>query len=429
MEYIVIEGGKPLSGSIRVQGAKNAALPIFAATVLAEGIHVIHNVPDLADIHAMCRILEALGAKIQSAGTTYHIDTTSVNISHIPEELMSKMRSSIFLMGSLLGRLGQVSVTRPGGCAIGSRPIDIHLYGLARLGVAITQTGETMHCSSSTLRGTEVSFSFPSVGATENVMMAAVLAEGKTTIYQAACEPEIIDLGEFLNKMGAKVSGAGTPTIHIEGVKNLTPAIHTIIPDRIVIGTLIAAAGATAGEILIDPVIPDHIESITEIMQQCAIEFEYKGTTIRVRGPKRLRSIDRIITEPYPGFPTDMQPQLVALLTLADGKSKLIEQIFESRLKHIDELIRMGAHIHKRNNLVTIEGVAQLQGAQVMATDLRAGAALIIAGLVAEGVTSVYGVEHIDRGYQAIEKMFGQLGAEIKRDQADDLLYVSNWKD
>lgn len=429
LEYFVIEGGKPLSGSTHVQGAKNAALPIFAATVLAEGIHVIHDVPDLTDIRAMCTILEALGAKIQSSGTTYHIDTTNVTQTHIPEELMSKMRSSIFLMGSLLGRLGEVSVSKPGGCAIGSRPIDIHLYGLAKLGVDIFENEETVRCSASKLAGTEVSLSFPSVGATENIMMAAVLAEGDSTIVNAAREPEIVDLAHFLNKMGAKISGAGTSVIHIQGVKELTPAIHTIIPDRIVIGTLIAAVGATSGEIAITPVVPEHLISVLNVMRDCGIEFEYKESTLHVAGPKQLKSIQSIVTKPYPGFPTDMQPQLMSLLSLADGVSTITEEIFESRLKHIQELNRMGAFIEKRENTVVIQGVSRLHGSSIFATDLRAGAALIIAGLAARGSTKVHGVEHIDRGYDSIESIFSRLGATITREQAEDLLHVSYRKE
>lgn len=426
LEYLVIEGGKPLSGSIRVQGAKNAALPIFAATVLAQGIHVIRDVPNLTDIRAMCEILEALGAKIKNADTTYYIDTTNVNKTHIPEELMRKMRSSIFLMGPLLGRLGEVSVSRPGGCAIGSRPIDIHLHGLIKLGAYITEGEEAVHCSSTKLCGTEISFAFPSVGATENIMMAAALAEGKTTLLNAAREPEIIDLAQFLNKMGGKISGAGTTAIHIEGVKELVPATHTIIPDRIVIGTLIAATGATSGEISITPVVPEHLISVLNAMRHCGIEFECKDNILHIKSPRRLQSINDIITEPYPGFPTDMQPQLISLLSIADGTSVITEKIFESRLKHIQELIRMGANISRKDSTVMIHGVPRLKGASISATDLRAGAALVIAGLAAEGITRVHGMEHIDRGYDSIETMFSTIGGDIKRECVDDLLYVSN---
>ncbi|MBA4494244.1 UDP-N-acetylglucosamine 1-carboxyvinyltransferase [Paenactinomyces guangxiensis] len=419
MEHFVIKGGKPLSGSVRVQGAKNAALPILAATVLTEGVHEISDVPDLTDIAAMCSILEALGAKIKRTGTTIQVDTYSIQNTHIPDELMSQMRSSIFLMGPLLARLQQVSVTRPGGCAIGSRPIDIHLKGLARLGATIIEDDGVIHCSTSQLTGTEVQLDFPSVGATENVMMAAVLAEGQTIITNAAREPEIIDLQNFLNKMGAKIQGAGSSVILIKGVKKLKPVSHQIIPDRIVAGTLVAAVGATAGEAILEHVIPEHLSSVLGHLKRTGLQIEAEPGRLWVRGPARLKALEHVMTEPYPGFPTDMQPQMLTLLSLAEGTSRLTEKIFESRLKHVRELVRMGADLQVNSHMVIIHGVSKLSGTHVSATDLRAGAALAMAGLAAEGTTILSGVKHIDRGYAQLEKVFRQLGGEISRKETD----------
>lgn len=415
MEHFVIDGGKPLTGSVRVQGAKNAALPIMAATVLAEGVHEIRGVPQLTDITAMCNILEALGAVIERTSTTIRIDTTSIQLSHIPDDLMSQMRSSIFLMGPLLARLEQVSVTRPGGCAIGSRPIDIHLKGLSQLGAKISEKNEKICCSAPRLVGTTIPLDFPSVGATENVMMAAVLAEGKTTILNAAREPEIMDLQIFLNQMGANVQGAGTSVIQIQGVNKLHATTHEIIPDRIVAGTLIAAVGATTGEVLLEHVIPEHLAQVLDLFQKAGIEIKYEQTGLWVRSLNRVKGLDYLETNPYPGFPTDLQPQMMALLALSEGTSQLSEKIFESRLKHVQELTRMGANIKSQNNRVTIHGVSRLQGTYVEATDLRAGAALVIAGLAAEGRTIVQGVHHIDRGYDQLEATFQKLGATIER--------------
>lgn len=419
MEHFVIKGGKPLSGTVRVQGAKNAALPILAATVLSGGKHEIEGVPDLTDITTMCRILEALGAKIQRAGTKIQVNTNFIRNSHIPDDLMSQMRSSIFLMGPLLARLNRVSVTRPGGCAIGNRPIDIHLSGLAKLGAEVVEKDGVIQCSASRLTGTEIELDFPSVGATENVMMAAVLAKGKTTIINAAREPEIIDLQNFLNQMGARIEGAGSSVIVIQGVKELRAITYRIIPDRIVAGTFVAAAGATAGEIVLEDVVPEHLTSVLEHLKRAGLQMEIEQERIWVRAPNRLKALDHVVTEPYPGFPTDMQPQMMALLSLAEGTSRLSEKIFESRFKHVPELMRMGADLQIENNTVIIRGLSKLFGALVTASDLRAGAALAIAGLAAEGTTIIRGIEHIDRGYHRLENLFRQLGAEITRKKID----------
>ncbi|SEN08640.1 UDP-N-acetylglucosamine 1-carboxyvinyltransferase [Lihuaxuella thermophila] len=419
MEHFVIKGGKPLSGSVRVQGAKNAALPIMAATVLSGGKHEIDGVPDLTDISTMCKILEALGAKIRRTGTKMEVNTNSIQISHIPDDLMSRMRSSIFLMGPLLARLNRVSVTRPGGCAIGNRPIDIHLKGLTKLGAEIREEDGVIHCSASHLTGAEVVLDFPSVGATENVMMAAVLAKGKTTIINAAREPEIIDLQNFLNQMGANIQGAGSSVIVIHGVRELRSISYQIIPDRIVAGTLVAAAAATGGEMVLEHVVPEHLTSVLELLKRAGLQMEIERERLWVRASRRLKALDHVVTEPYPGFPTDMQPQMMASLSLAEGTSRLSEQIFESRLKHVPELRRMGADLHIEDNTVIIRGLPKLCGAVVTATDLRAGAALAIAGLAAEGTTIVKGIEHIDRGYYQLENVFSQLGADITRKKID----------
>jgi UDP-N-acetylglucosamine 1-carboxyvinyltransferase len=415
LEGFVIEGGKPLSGSIRVQGAKNAALPILAACVLAEGIFEIHDVPRLSDIEAMCQILEALGAQVIRHQTSIRVNTRLINNYVIPDHLMSKIRSSIFLMGPLLARLKQVCISHPGGCAIGKRPIDIHLNGLKRLGVQMTEKEGVIHCYASKLIGDEIVLDFPSVGATENIMMAAVLGEGTTVLKNAAREPEISDLQDFLNKMGAQITGAGSPEIRIRGVRSLRPVSHTIIPDRIVAGTLAAAAGATGGEVLLENVIPSHLTSIILHLQRLGIEIEQGENSLRVRGLKRLRPIPAIATAPYPGFPTDMQPQMLVLLTQAEGISMLTETIFESRLKHVDELRKMGADVTLDNNTVWVRGGKSLNGTSVSATDLRAGAALVIAGLVAQGTTHITGAEHIDRGYERFETVINKLGGIMER--------------
>ncbi|MGA9174985.1 MAG: UDP-N-acetylglucosamine 1-carboxyvinyltransferase, partial [Thermoactinomyces sp.] len=372
MERFVIEGGKPLSGSVRVQGAKNAALPILAACVLAEGIFEIHDVPRLSDIEAMCQILEALGAQVIRYQTSIRVNTHPINNYVIPDHLMSQMRSSIFLMGPLLARLKQVCISRPGGCAIGKRPIDIHLKGLKRLGVQIIEKDGVIHCFASKLTGNEIVLEFPSVGATENIMMAAVLGEGITVLKNAAREPEIIDLQDFLNKMGAQISGAGSSEIRIRGVRSLRPVSHTIIPDRIVAGTLAAAAGATGGEIILKNVVSSHLTSVIQHLECLGVEIEQDQNIVRVKGPERLKPIPSIITQPYPGFPTDMQPQILVLLTKAEGLSTLTETIFESRLKHVDELKKMGADVSLDNNTVSIRGGKSLTGTLVNATDLRA---------------------------------------------------------
>ncbi len=416
MDKFIIEGGKPLSGRIRIQGSKNAALPILAACLLAEGTHVIHDIPHLLDVDVMIEILRALGAEISVTENTLTIDTSSVHSTIVPEDLMGKMRSSIFLMGPLLARYKEVTVSKPGGCAIGERKIDLHQKGLQILGAKITEDGDKMICKAERLFGNTIVLDYPSVGATENIMMAAVLAEGTTKIIHAAREPEISDLQNFLNKMGAKVTGAGTDVITIEGVEKLYPVTYQVIPDRIYAGTIMVAVGITGGIIEIENIIPEHLNFVINNLIRAGVEIETSHDIIFVkRKEKRLMAIDRIVTSPFPGFPTDMQAQFMSLLTIATGTSKIEENVFDGRFKHVNELVKMGAEIKIENKSAYIHGVQQLMGTEVAATDLRAGAALVLAGLGAQGKTIIHQIHHIDRGYEKFENTLMALGASIKR--------------
>lgn len=415
MEKLVIEGGRPLSGTIRIHGAKNAALPILAASLLAEGTHAIENVPDLLDIEVMISILRALGCRVKHQGETVTIHTSTLHSSHIPEELMKQMRSSIFLMGPLLARFGSVHVYQPGGCAIGERKINLHLQGLKALGAEIEESGSTIICRADKLYGADVVLDYPSVGATENIMMAAVKAEGTTTIHNAAREPEIQDLQNFLVTMGAKIFGAGTDTITIEGVERLTPCIYRVIPDRIVTGTVMIAAAATRGSVTLENVCPAHLTSAIHVLKRAGVQIAVNGDIMNVTCRYRPRAVERIVTSPHPAFPTDLQSQIMVLLSLSEGLSIVKETVFEGRFKHVDELCRMGADIAVDMSAAFIRGVPRLYGATVEATDLRAGAALVIAGLAARGTTVVEQVHHIDRGYDRIEQMLNRLGAGITR--------------
>lgn len=415
MEKLVIEGGKPLSGTVRIHGAKNAALPVLAASLMADGVHRIGNVPDLLDIHVMLQILRDLGCKAELKDDVVTLETSSVHSSHIPEDLMGQMRSSIFLMGPLLSRFGHVQVYQPGGCAIGERKIDLHLKGLQALGATIEESGNTITCRAERLVGTDIVLDYPSVGATENIMMAAAMAEGVTTITNAAREPEIQDLQNFLNAMGAKMIGAGTDTITIEGVRRLEPRAYRVIPDRIVAGTLMVAAAATKGNITLENVCPSHLTSVSHALKRAGAQIAVDGDIMNVSCSTRPKAVERIVTSPYPSFPTDLQAQMMVLLSLADGISVIKETVFEGRFKHVDELSRMGADIRVDLNSAFIRGVPRLYGATVEATDLRAGAALVIAGLAANGTTVVEQIHHIDRGYSRIEYLFQRLGAKIKR--------------
>ncbi|GED70627.1 UDP-N-acetylglucosamine 1-carboxyvinyltransferase [Brevibacillus reuszeri] len=415
METFAIEGGRPLSGSLRIQGAKNAALPILAAAVLAEGQFYIYDVPHLKDIKVMLEILTSLGAKTNHVDSCVDLDTSSVSVPLVPDDLMSQMRSSIFLAGPLLARLGEVTISRPGGCDIGERRIDLHLAGLTALGAKIEESEGYITFRAKQLRGTNIFLSFPSVGATENIMMAAVLAKGTTRICNAAREPEIIDLQNFLNAMGARIRGAGTDTIEISGVPRLRSVSYRIIPDRIVTGTYLLAIGVSQGHVELTNTLPEHLTALIEVARSCGVEIKTRHDIMEIKCTSRPRAYDRIITSPFPGFPTDLQAQLMVFLSQARGTSVIKETIFEGRFKHVNELARMGASIYVDLGSAIIRGVGKLTATNVEATDLRAGAALVLAGLAAEGTTTVNQIHHIDRGYERLEHQLSQLGANISR--------------
>ncbi|MGD8190029.1 UDP-N-acetylglucosamine 1-carboxyvinyltransferase [Brevibacillus ginsengisoli] len=415
MEAFTIEGGKPLSGTLRIQGAKNAALPILAAAILAEGQFHIYDVPHLKDIEVMLKILSLLGAKVQHTDGCVSLDTTSLSVSHVPDELMGQMRSSIFLMGPLLARLGEVTISRPGGCDIGERRIDLHLSGLAALGAKSEDSEGYITFRAQKLRGSTIFLSFPSVGATENIMMAAVLAKGTTRIHNPAREPEIVDLQNFLNAMGARIRGAGTDTIEIDGVPKLRGVTYRIIPDRIVAGTHLLAVGIAQGHVELANTLPNHLNALIEVARTCGVEIKTHHDIMEIKSTSRPRAIDRIMTSPYPGFPTDLQAQIMVFLAMARGTSVIKETIFEGRFKHVNELTRMGASIYVDLGTAFIRGVSKMTGATVEATDLRAGAALVLGGLASEGITTVERIHHIDRGYERLEWQLQQLGASISR--------------
>jgi UDP-N-acetylglucosamine 1-carboxyvinyltransferase len=422
LERLRIEGGQPLAGSIQVHGAKNAALPIIAATTLVAGVHEISNVPQLKDIEVMLQILQALGCKVSHINDVVTINTSTIHSTQIPELLMRQMRSSIFLLGPLLARFGEVETFQPGGCAIGERKVDLHFSGLEALGAEIIELPASIRCVTRQLKGASIRLHFPSVGATENMMMAAVLANGTTCIHNAAKEPEIIDLQHFLNALGAQVSGAGTETIVIEGVPELHATNYRVIPDRIVAGTLLCAAVATKGDIVLRDVRVEHLTSVTNALSQMGARFEYSTDMIRIMMARRPKSMESITTGPYPAFPTDLQAQIMVLLSLSEGFSMLNETIFERRFQHVEQLQLLGSNIRTEDGVAYIQGVRRLQGGTVAATDLRAGAALIIAGLAAQGTTWIEQLKHIDRGYDRVENMFAQLGATITRDRQDRVI-------
>lgn len=417
VERFSIEGGQPLVGSVRVHGAKNAALPILAASLMAKGESLILDVPDLQDIQVMQEILESLGARVTRDETTISVDPGTIDSTEVPDDLMRQMRSSIFLMGPLLARYGSVRVSKPGGCTIGSRPIDLHIKGLKALGAEIEELHGYMYWRANRLKGASIFLDIPSVGATENILMAASLAEGTTIIGNAAREPEIVDLANYLNRMGAKISGAGEATIWVEGVRELQSVQHTIIPDRIVAGTLLLAAAVTRGHVQVENVVPHHLAAVTTKLRETGVEIEAGHDIMTIKSTKQLQSVDRIQTSYYPGFPTDLQAPFMSLLTVASGTSIISETVFEERYKHVSELRRMGARIKVDLRSAFIEGVRELTAANVEATDLRAGAALVIAGLAANGTTFVENIHHIDRGYERLETVLGSLGACMKRIQ------------
>jgi len=412
---ILVEKSGPLNGTIKINGAKNAVLPILAATLLASDTCTLEEIPSLRDVSVMGELLTALGAKVTPLKDgVMTIDPSGEILSEAPYELIQKMRASFFVMGPLLAKNGVARISMPGGCAIGARPIDLHLKGFAALGAEIELGHGFVEAKAEKLVGATIYLDFPSVGATENIMMAATLAEGTTIIENAAEEPEIIDLANFLNKLGANVKGAGTDTIRILGVKELGSTIHAVIPDRIETGTYMIAAAMTRGNLMIENVVPSHLKPIIAKLRECGVEIEEGDDYLRVDGKNRLDSVD-ITTLPYPGFPTDLQAQFMSLLTITEGTGIVSETVFENRFMHVSELNRMGANIKIEGHSAVVQGRGNLQGAQVKATDLRAGAALILAGLVADGITEIGDIYHIDRGYVEIEQKLRDVGANIRR--------------
>lgn len=411
----MVEKSPPLKGNVRVSGAKNSALPILAASLLGTEDIILEEVPRLKDVDVICEVLTCLGAKVEFLDEgIIKINSKNIDNYETPYELMSKMRASFLVMGPLLTRLGKTKTSLPGGCAIGTRPIDLHLKGFKALGAEIDVDHGNIGAYAKRLVGDRIYLDFPSVGATENIMMAAVMAEGETIIDNAAMEPEIVDLSNFLNKLGADVKGAGTSTIKIKGVKKLGGATHSVIPDRIEAGTFMVAGAITKGDVVVENVISNHIKPVIAKLREVGCKVYENGDSIRVVGTDKLKATD-IKTLPYPGFPTDMQAQFMALMTICEGTSVVIETVFENRFMHVDELKRMGADIKIDGRSAIIQGVDSLMGAPVKATDLRAGAALVLAGLVADGITEIGDVYHIDRGYEKIEEKFKRLGANIYR--------------
>ena len=416
MSRYIINGGNKVEGRLSIRGAKNSVLPIMAAAILNESKSIINNIPNISDVHVMIDILKSIGCKAKYEDSTLYLDSSNIDITSVKEEYMKMLRSSIIVMGAMIGRFNDISISYPGGCSIGARPIDLHLDALKTLGVKITEENGYIYCHRDNLIGSTINLQFPSVGATENAILAAVKAKGTTIINNAAKEPEIEDLQEFLNSMGAKVNGAGTSCIQIEGVDKLHSVNHTIIPDRIAIGTYMIASAITGGNLEVDKVIKAHMDPIVKKLEEAGCIIEYKNKGLIMSPPKKIIPIDIVKTSPHPGFPTDMQSQLMTLLCLGKGTSIFHETIFENRFMHCDELIKMGANIiNITENICMVKGVDVLTGEKVKAMDLRGGAALVLAGLVAEGTTEVSSINYIERGYEDFEFILRNLGADIEK--------------
>lgn len=416
MERLIVKGGNRLVGTVKTSGAKNAVLPIIAASILGTSPSRLDEIPALEDVRTICAVLECLGIKVDaSAPHMLKIDSREITSCEAPYELVRSMRASFLVMGPLLARKGYARISQPGGCAIGTRPIDLHLKGFEALGVKIEQGHGYIEASAPEgMTGANIYLDFPSVGATENIMMAAAMANGTTVLENPAEEPEIVDLANYLNQMGARVRGAGTNVITIEGVSELHGVQHSVIPDRIEAGTYMIAAAMTGGDVIIENVLPEHQKPLIAKLREAGALVEEDIDRIHVVGSGRLKAVD-IKTLPYPGFPTDMQAQMMAMLSVAEGRSKITETVFENRFMHVVELNRMGANITTEGRSAVITGPAHLTGCTVRATDLRAGAAMILAGLVAEGATEICDIYHIDRGYEEIAAKLTRLGADIKR--------------
>ena len=416
MKSYIIEGGKKLEGTVKVNGSKNASLPILAATILNGNSNRLYNVPNIKDTKISLEILKLLGCKIKRNSDKIEIDSKYITHTEIPEHLMREMRSTVVLAGAILGRFKEVTFSYPGGCDIGARPIDLHLNAFKKLGIDITEDAGFIKCKANKIIGTNIDLDFPSVGATVNTILAAVFAEGTTTINNAAMEPEIIDLVNFLKKMGAKIEGAGTIKITVKGVKRLSGTSYNIMPDRIEAGTLLCATAASGGKILLNDANPNHLSAVINKLEECGCEIQTTNNTISLNAPKRLKPIE-IKTLPYPGFPTDLQQIFSAMLIKSTGTSVIIENIFENRFKYLSELRKMGAKITTEGKTAVITGTKRIVSANTICTDIRGGAALVVAALMAKGKTKVQNIEYILRGYEDLDKKLNSLGAKVNLEE------------
>lgn len=418
MKSYIIEGGKKLEGTVKISGSKNASLPILAATILSEKTNKLYNVPQIKDTKTTLEILKLLGCKIKQNSGKIEINSKHITKTEIPEHLMREMRSTVIMAGALLGRFKEVTFSYPGGCDIGSRPIDLHINAFKKLGVEITEEAGFIKCKANKIIGTNIDLDFPSVGATENIILATVLSTGTTTINNAAMEPEIIDMVQFLKKMGAKIQGEGTNQIIIDGVEKLSGVSYNIMPDRIEAGTILCAVAATGGNVTIDNVMPEHLTAVINKLEETGCKIEINNKKITLNAPKKLKSID-IKTMTYPGFPTDLQQIFATMLVKASGTSIIVENIFESRYKYISELRKMGAKVTVEGKTAIIKGARKINATTVVCTDLRGGAALVIAGLMAKGKSRVENIGYIQRGYENLENKLGSLGAKIKLEESN----------
>ncbi len=414
MDAFLIEGGRELNGEVTISGSKNSSLPILAATILTDRDVSLGNVPNLSDVRTMLKLLSHIGKVIEKRDDRFVIKQGGDVRTEAPYDLVKTMRASVLVLGALIGKYMKARVSFPGGCAIGSRPIDQHLKGFEALGVKIDIEGGYIIASAEKLKGARIVFDVPTVGGTENVLMAAVMAEGETIIENAAMEPEIVDLANFLNSMGARISGAGSPVIRVEGVDRLSGSDYSVIPDRIEAATYFIAGAMAGGEVVVNKLIPEHIDAVLRKVAESGVDFQVEKNRLIVRGGKRPSAI-QVKTQPYPGFPTDAQAQIMSMLTVASGTSVIVETIFENRFMHVNELNRMGAKIKIDERTAVVEGVEKLKGAPVMASDLRASASLVLAGLIAEGTTRISRIYHLDRGYESMEEKLNRLGAHVER--------------
>ncbi len=408
-----IRGGKPLTGTVRIQGAKNAVLPILAATILTDCSVELLNCPRLKDVAASIDILRYLGCRVQWEEDVIEVDSGGLSVSHIPRELMEEMRSSVIFLGALLGRMGEATLSLPGGCELGPRPIDLHLEALRAMGAEIQEDGQEIHCWTRGLHGADIDLAIPSVGATENIMLAACTAAGETVIRNAAREPEIIELQSFLQELGADIMGAGTSTVTVRGFQPVRVVGHRVMPDRIAAATFLCSAAIAGGDVTLAGVRPEHFETVSAVLEEMGCAIRRRQNSVQIVSEGGLRAARPVITRPYPGFPTDAQPLVMAAALYARGNTTFVENIFENRYRHCRELLRMGAHIRVKGRVAIVSGGTFLRGAAMQATDLRGGAAMILAGLGALGETIVYDTGHIERGYEFFQEKLGSLGADI----------------